>query len=208
MDLKAQKLVICYENADLLVVNKPTGLLVHPVASDSVALTQYLKDLDPGLRPAHRLDRETSGCVACGRGPVALRCLGLWFMRGQVGKSYRALVSGTVQGESGLIDAPLLKHNARMVVHEHGQSAQSKWRVLERRADETLLELEPLTGRTHQLRVHMAHLGHPIIGDKFYGGANAPRLWLHAYSLQLPTLPLITSPLPAQLASSAGREAS
>lgn len=199
MDPKPQKPLICYENADLVVVNKPAGLLVHPVAADSVALTQYLTELDPSLRPAHRLDRETSGCVACGRGPAALRKLGLWFMRGHVSKTYRALVGGIITDDHGLIDAPLLKRKARMVVDESGQSAQTRWRVLERRSDCTLLELQPITGRTHQLRVHMAHLGHPIIGDKFYGGAEAQRLWLHAHTLQLPELALIEAPLPDAL---------
>ncbi len=188
MDLKP---LICYENDELIVLNKPAGLLVHPVAADSVALTQFLPQFDLALRPAHRLDRDTSGALICGRGTAALKKLGNWFMQGRIRKLYRARVSGLMIEDSGLIDAPLLKRNARMVVDDAGANAQTKWRVLTRREHETLLELEPLTGRTHQLRAHLRHLGHPILGDLYYNGPASSRLWLHAYQLEIPDNPVI-----------------
>lgn len=191
--------LICHENPDFLALNKPAGLLVHPVAADSVALTQWLTQYDPLLRPAHRLDRDTSGALLCGRGPLALRRLGLMFMRGQIGKTYRALVRGHVAEPAGVIDAPLLKHNALMLVDTAGAPALTHWRVLERRADCTLMELKPQTGRTHQLRAHMAHLGYPIMGDEKYGGPPSARMWLHSLELTLPGLTAIQAPPPSAL---------
>jgi len=199
MDQAQLNTLICHETPDFLVVNKPAGLLVHPVAADSVALTHWLIARDPLLRPAHRLDRETSGALLCGRGPQALRRLGLMFMRGQIDKTYRALVHGQMADEAGVIDAPLIKRNALMVVDAAGASALTQWRVLERREDSTLMELKPQTGRTHQLRAHMAYLGHPIVGDAKYGGPASPRMWLHSFELGLPDGTNISAAAPAEL---------
>jgi len=199
MDQAQLNTLICHETPDFLVVNKPAGLLVHPVAADSVALTHWLIARDPLLRPAHRLDRETSGALLCGRGPQALRRLGLMFMRGQIDKTYRALVHGQVADEAGVIDAPLLKRNALMVVDATGAHAVSTWRVLERRRECTLMELKPQTGRTHQLRAHMAYLGHPIVGDVKYGGPASARMWLHSFELGLPDGTNISAAAPAEL---------
>lgn len=188
--------LILFESADTIVLNKPSGLLVHPVAPDSVALTNFLPGLDPDLRPAHRLDRDTSGCLVLGRGPEALRRLGKLFMRREIEKSYLALVDGVPGKAAGLINAPLLKKNARMVVDADGDEAITEWEVAKTFGEVSLLELRPKTGRTHQLRAHMAHLGHPIIGDSFYGGLEASRLMLHAYQVTLPGIGSITAPMP------------
>lgn len=186
------KSLILYENEDILVLNKPAGLLVHPVAADSVALTQFLP---PGVELAHRLDRDTSGCLLLGKNPAALARLGRWFKNGEVRKTYHALVAGWLEG-SGIIDAPLIKENALMVVRENGARAITEWRALDQRDSMTLVELHPITGRTHQLRAHMKHLGHAIVGDAKYGGPAAQRMMLHASMVELPGLAAITAPLP------------
>ena len=191
MDMKMLNSLILHQEGDLLVINKPAGLLVHPVADDSVALSQFIKQLDPDLRPAHRLDRETSGCLICAKGGE-LRRMGKLFMQGKIGKRYLARLSGTLPQLSGTLSAKLLKVPGHMVVDEAGQEAVTNWRL----RDDGLVELEPLTGRTHQLRVHMAHLGCPIRGDKLYGGSAAPRLMLHAWQIEIPGLDMITAPIP------------
>ena len=187
--------LILWQSEDLLVIDKPAGLLVHPVADDSVALSQFIKQLDPDLRPAHRLDRETSGCLICAKGG-ALRRMGKLFMQGKIGKRYLVRLSGALPQISGTISVTLLKVPGRMVVDETGQEAITNWHLRE----DGLVELEPLTGRTHQLRVHMAHLGCPIMGDKLYGGSAAPRLMLHAWQIEIPGLDIITAPIPADFA--------
>lgn len=192
MTPEQMKSLILYEDDDIIVLNKPASLLVHPVAKDSVALTQFLP---PGVELAHRLDRETSGCLVLGKNPAALRRLGQWFKTGQIRKTYHALVSGKLEG-SGVIDAPLIKENALMVVREDGQRSVTEWRALEQRDGSTLVELHPLTGRTHQLRAHMRHLGHPIVGDVKYDGPPAERMMLHASALNLPGLQRIEAKLP------------
>lgn len=187
--------LILHEDSDLLVLNKPAGLLVHPVAADSDALSLWLKDYDPQARPAHRLDRETSGLILVGRTSGSLRRLGLWFMQGKISKTYQALVAGSLEGD-GLIEAPLLKQGPLMIVHPGGQIAQTRWQTLGQEETTSRVSLSPLTGRTHQLRVHMAHLGHPIIGDTRYGGPTANRLFLHACQITLPDGQVFACPCP------------
>jgi len=187
--------LILYEDDDIFVLNKPPGLLVHPVAADSIALTQFLPFLGDGVALAHRLDRETSGCLVLGRNPAMLKHLGHWFASGQIKKTYHALVQGQLEG-SGVIDVALAKHNALMQADAAGQSALTHWTALEQRNGQTLVELRPQTGRTHQLRAHMAHIGHPIMGDVKYGGPNAIRMMLHASRIELPGYQAILAPLP------------
>lgn len=190
--------LILFENADFIGINKPAGLLVHPVAADSVALTQFLPLLGEGLRLCHRLDRETSGCLLLGKTDAAVKQAGHWFMNGLVVKHYLALISPAPEAESGSIDFPLKKIAARMRPAPDGQAAHTDWLVLERRAETALLQLTPKTGRTHQLRAHLSAQGWPILGDRFYDGHPAPRLMLHAATLTLPGLPPITAPLPEE----------
>jgi len=125
---------------------------------------------------AHRLDRGTSGCLVLGRHRAALKQLGRLFEQGRVEKIYWALTLGAPPGESGLVDKPLLKLDPRrgkMAVDPAGQEARSEWRVLGRDGEIAWLELKPLTGRSHQLRAHLASIGCPILGDRLYGAGTA-----------------------------------
>jgi RluA family pseudouridine synthase len=134
----------------------------------------------------HRLDRDTSGLMVIAKDALTARHLGFQFARREVKKIYTALVAGIVEAEELVIDAPLGREAAEKPqwnVRPNGKPAQSRLRVVERRASSTVLELEPVTGRTNQLRIHCAHIGHPILGDVWYGGPSAPRLMLHASQL-------------------------
>jgi tRNA pseudouridine32 synthase / 23S rRNA pseudouridine746 synthase len=189
---------LLYQDPDVVVIDKPAGLPCHggPRATISVesqlpALAQAIGQKRP-LFLAHRLDQDTSGCLAIACGERAHKLLANAFAQRQVRKTYWAWVAGTPSASEGLVDAPLHKVSSaakgwRMLVNrQQGQAARTAWRVLERRAGQTLLELTPETGRTHQLRVHCAHIGHPIVGDPVYGQAMADlRLQLHARSLEL-----------------------
>lgn len=153
-------------------------------------LLETLKfDLAEAPKLAHRLDRGTSGCLVLGRHREALKQLGRLFARGQVDKTYWALTSGAPPEESGVIDKPLLKLDPRrgkMAVDPAGQEARSEWRLLGRTDTFSWLEMKPLTGRSHQLRVHLASIGCPILGDRLYGGAEAEELCLLARRISLP----------------------
>ena len=187
---------VLYRDALLLVVDKPAGIAVHkgPKGGDSLeagfSALRFGLPRDPAL--AHRLDRETSGCLALGRHHKALERLGLLFKQGKVGKSYWAIVEGRPADEEGFIDLPLGRRDASrgwwMKVDPMGVKAQTRWRVLGSNGTLSLLALTPLTGRTHQLRVHCAAMGFPILGDRIYGTGNAPSmmLQLHAQGIEIP----------------------
>jgi RluA family pseudouridine synthase len=191
-----------YRDGLMLVVDKPAGIAVHVPPGGGVALESYFDALRFGLprKPslAHRLDRATSGCLVLGRHPKALRRLGRLFSSGQVKKRYWAVVSSEPPEPSGMIDLPLLKkatddHRWRMVVDESGKPAQSEYRLLGRGNGGYWLELTPHTGRTHQLRIHCAHMGFPIVGDYLYGSAESRNsglsLHLHAQMIEIPLYP-------------------
>ncbi|MCP5087326.1 MAG: RluA family pseudouridine synthase, partial [Rhodobacteraceae bacterium] len=141
----------------------------------------------------HRLDMDTSGLMVFAMTPDAQRNLGRQFEKRVVEKEYIARVEGVVTEDTGTIDLPLIvdwpNRPLQKVDHEHGKPAQTAWRILERAGDSAVLSLRPKTGRSHQLRVHMREIGHPILGDRFYGSATgvsaAPRLLLHSYRLDL-----------------------
>ncbi|MGJ3265237.1 MAG: RluA family pseudouridine synthase [Salinarimonas sp.] len=210
---------ILYRDALMLVLDKPAGLPVHPGPGGGETLTRHLDALRFGLkwRPelVHRLDRDTSGCLVLGRHPKALRKLADLFASGRVGKTYLALVTPAPQADAGTIDlrlAPIAPDVPwRMKADPAGQEARTRLRVLARAADGTraLVALEPVTGRTHQLRVHCAASGFPIVGDALYGGApRGSALNLHAWRISVPlsrTKPpvRVEAPVPEPLASAA-----
>jgi len=174
---------IIHEYDDLLVVHKPADLVCHPTKGDEYSslisrARIYLK-LNSEPRLIHRLDRETSGLVIIAKNVTAARELGKVWETREVRKEYRAIVHGSVSAEQGIVDAPLGKDEASVVaikdcVRADGASAQTEF-VVEKRftrkgSSFSLLRLFPLTGRKHQIRIHLAHVGHPIVGDKLYGG--------------------------------------
>jgi len=170
---------VLYEDEDLLAVDKPAGLPVHPSASyHRNTLTQLLRDRygRPTPQIAHRLDKETSGVLVCGKTPEAERALKRAFEDRRVDKTYQAIVRGELERDEGRIDAAMARpeqgFHLLMEVRseeEGGLPAITDYRVLGRRGGLSLVELYPISGRQHQLRVHLAHLGHPIVGDKLYG---------------------------------------
>ncbi len=190
---------ILYEDEILLVVNKPSGMLVHP-ASGYYSGTlvnallyhcRVLSDFHPTLRPGivHRLDQETSGLLVVAKNNTAHMNLSRQFEKRRVKKRYVALVDGLIEFDEGLIDAGLGRHprhfdKKAVAFDDSAKKAKTFYRVLKRFQNTTYVALFPKTGRTHQLRVHLAYLGHPILGDEKYGKKNSfPRLALHAQSL-------------------------
>lgn len=171
---------VVYEDDGVLAVDKPAGLPMHPTATyHRNTLTYLLRErYGDAAMPhiAHRLDRETSGVVVCGKTREAARSLKMDFERRRVDKTYLALVRGEVAEDEGQIGLPMAAAREGlhlcMEVREEGDGglpARTLWRVRARAAGLSLLELEPETGRQHQLRVHLAAIGHPIVGDKLYG---------------------------------------
>lgn len=207
---------LLYRDGLMLVIDKPAGIAVHQGPRGGLNLEDLLDGLRFGLprRPAlaHRLDRDTSGCLVLGRHHKATEKLGLLFKQGKISKTYWAVVEGGPAAESGLIDLPLGRLDADrgwwMKVDPAGQPSQTRFTVLGRADSRALLALEPLTGRTHQLRVHCASQGFPILGDPIYGSgtASAPRLHLHARSIIVPLYKnkaaiAVEAPAPAHMAA-------
>lgn len=187
-------LELIHEDHELLVVNKPAGLLSVPGKGDHLkdCLITRLQAAFPEALLVHRLDMDTSGVIVFARTPAAQRHLGLQFEKRMMKKSYLALVWGQVDGKEGVIDLPLIvdwpNRPLQKVCHETGRAAVTEWRVLRHDETSTRMRLFPQTGRSHQLRVHMRELGHPILGDPFYATGPArdfPRLMLHAETLRL-----------------------
>ena len=188
-------LSVLYQDDDLLVLSKPAGLLSVPGKDPKHAdcLESRAKAQFPNALLIHRLDMATSGVFVMAMNKAAQAHIGKQFEKRCVRKTYIAKVWGVVEGESGRIDLPLRcdwpNRPLQMVCHKEGRAAQTDWRVIERSADWTRVELSPLTGRSHQLRVHMKELGHPILGDVFYADgpalAASDRLCLHAARLVL-----------------------
>jgi tRNA pseudouridine32 synthase / 23S rRNA pseudouridine746 synthase len=183
-----------WEDASLLALHKPAGLLSVPGKGEAGRdnLLARVQVRWPDAAVVHRLDMATSGLMLFARGAAAQRALSMAFERRAVHKTYTAIVLGLPVDDAGTIEAPLMAdwpNRPRQIVDwEMGRAALTKWRVLAR--DEatarTRLELEPVTGRSHQLRVHLLHLGHPIVGDEFYAPPGPPqRLLLHATRLAL-----------------------
>lgn len=186
---------ILHHDTDIIVLNKPSGLL-----SVSGRLEEHKDSLElraqrefPQARIIHRLDMDTSGVIIMAMNADSHRHVSKQFEKRQTDKTYIARVAGLIEENEGLIDQPLIcdwpNRPKQMICHENGKPSQTKWNVLERETEVTRVALYPITGRTHQLRVHMRFLGHPILGDDFYAPpeieAMAPRLQLHAKDLTL-----------------------
>ncbi len=178
-----------YIDEHLLVLDKPAGLLSVPGRLEPDCLSARAQALWPDARVVHRLDQATSGLFVMARGAPAQRRLSLAFEKRRVAKTYEAVVEGLLAEDGGSIDLPLIvdwPNRPRQVVdHARGKPALTHWRVLARGAGRSRLALQPVTGRSHQLRVHLQAIGHPIVGDDLYGKAG-PRLLLHASALTLP----------------------
>lgn len=210
-------LEILYQDDDLAVVVKPCGMVVHPAAGneDGTLVNALLHHLDHlgaiggELRPGivHRLDKDTSGLLLVAKNDAAQLSLSRQLQERQMEKHYRALVEGTMKEPAGRIEAPIArskKDRKKMAVDPEGRESITEWTVLQAGRACALLDVHILTGRTHQIRVHMKHIGHPVCGDPIYGsgrGVRVSRLMLHAYSLSFthPTTGermTFTAPLP------------
>jgi tRNA pseudouridine32 synthase/23S rRNA pseudouridine746 synthase len=185
---------ILYDDHALLAVNKPAGLLSVPGRGAHLAdcLITRIQATFPTALLVHRLDRDTSGVMVFALTPHAQRALGLQFEKRQTRKTYVARVWGQVTEKAGTVDLPLIvdwpNRPLQKVCHDTGKPAVTDWRLLRSTATESRLRLMPRTGRSHQLRVHMQALGHPILGDPFYAQGPAlafPRLMLHSEELRL-----------------------
>lgn len=186
---------ILFEDADLIILNKPTNLLVHPTGRTfhgtlSNFLAYYFKERGEiiTIRPLHRLDRDTSGCVVFAKSARTQSLLEEQIKDGKLKRIYLALIVGVLEPAEGTIEAPIGPHPTlpnRRMVDAQGEPAITRYRTLRRFGSGVLLELSLETGRTHQIRVHLSHLGHPVIGDRMYG-KHSPlitRQALHAVSV-------------------------
>lgn len=186
----ADPIAVLHRDGDLLLVVKPDGLLSVPGKGAHLAdcLETRLRALDPAVLLVHRLDRDTSGVMVFARNAMAQRHLGLQFERRIVTKRYVALVDGLVRDDCGVLELPMMAdwpNRPRQMVHPDGRRAVTRWAVDMRGVDTTRMVLHPETGRSHQLRVHLAALGYPILGDPLYGAREADRMMLHAEALTL-----------------------
>jgi tRNA pseudouridine32 synthase/23S rRNA pseudouridine746 synthase len=194
---------VLYRDALMLVVDKPAGIPVHAGPKGGPNMEHYFDALRFGLPRApalaHRLDRDTSGCLVLGRHRKALAKLGKLFQAGRIAKTYWAIVEGSPREDEGRIDLALRKRSLdkrswRMETHADGQPAVTEWRVLARGNGRAWLALFPRTGRTHQIRVHCAAAGFPLVGDPAYGNAHAgtssgESILLHARAVSIPLYP-------------------
>lgn len=186
-------LTVLHEDAEVLLVDKPAGLLSVPGKGPHLAdcLLARVQAMFADALLVHRLDRDTSGVMIFALTPHAQRHLGLQFEKRMTRKTYVARIWGVPLEKTGTVDLPLIvdwpNRPRQMVCHETGKSAQTEWRVLKDDRQTARVRLHPLTGRSHQLRVHMLALGHPILGDPFYATGPArdyPRLMLHSEELR------------------------
>ena len=214
-------LVVLYEDEHVAVVDKPAGMVVHPAFGHqsgtlvNAALSrwpQIAEFAEPGRAGiVHRLDKDTSGAILIAKTPQALESLRAQFQARTVGKRYVALVEGSPETPEGVINAPIgrdSRQRKRMAVVRDGREALTEFRVVEVFASFSLLDVWPKSGRTHQIRAHLAFIGHPVVGDTVYGRRKQPftlkRHFLHAASITFAhpvsgELIVVESPLPAAL---------
>lgn len=185
---------VVHHDHEIVLVNKPSGLLSVPGKGEHLAdcLLTRVQDVFPQALLVHRLDRDTSGVMVFALTPHAQRHLGLQFEKRQVKKTYVARVYGCLAPKTGTVDLPLIvdwpNRPKQKICHETGKPAVTDWRVMKTSDSESRVRLFPKTGRSHQLRVHMLALGHPILGDPFYATGEArdfSRLMLHSEEIRL-----------------------
>ena len=178
---------------DLIIVEKPSGLLSVPGKTEPDCLEARIRSDYPHALTIHRLDMATSGVMVFAQNPNAQRHIGLQFEKRMIEKTYLACVFGNMKNDEGEINLPLItdwpNRPRQKVCYEHGKPSQTNWQVSERSETQTKVILTPKTGRSHQLRVHMLEIGHPILGDRLYAHdiafRQAERLQLHAHKLKL-----------------------
>lgn len=170
---------IIYEDFDIIAINKPAGIVVHPTKRHQEltlanGLSEYFISSEMKIKPrfVNRLDMNTSGILLVAKNSYAHHILSENMKKQEMNKNYIALVCGVVKDDYGLIDRPIFKEEEefKRIVDSRGQNSKTMFKVLKRFDNYTLVELELLTGRTHQIRVHMSYLGHPLVGDELYGG--------------------------------------
>lgn len=209
---------ILFEDEHFLLVNKPAGMMVHPVNQEQTGtlvhvLAAYLqgKKENPSVHPVHRLDKETTGAVLIGKSGYAHQLADRLLREGEIDRQYLAVVSGRLAQDSGTIDAPIARdpsHKTKRQVSDKGEAAVTHYQVEARTETSTLVKVRLETGRTHQIRVHFAHIGHPLAGDTLYGAPRGlfRRQALHADRISF-THPVskrmieAKAPLPADLAA-------
>lgn len=222
-DFSGQKLPVIYKDENVMVLNKPSGVLTHakgaPVEEFTVAdfMREFTTDKPESNRVGivHRLDRDTSGVIICARNPAAQSFLQKQFSERKVKKTYLAILDGIPKEHEAIIKLPIERNPKAMAsyrVNANGKPAETHYKILWQDKDLALAELKPFTGRTHQLRVHMAYLNTPILNDRFYGKAKKnQRLALHAYKLEI-TIPggqrkIFTAEIPEDLKNLISSEA-
>lgn len=202
---------IAYEDDYLLIIDKPPGMLIHPTVNESgYTLYDYVadyyqqKNITAAIHPVSRLDRNTSGLVIFAKEPIVQH----WLSQQQMSKEYLAIVTGTLPADEGIIEAPIARKESSIIercVSDKGKYAKTGYKVIARRPGKTLVQIKLFTGRTHQIRVHMAYIGCPLYNDNLYGTPGPQsRHALHAFKLRfihpVSDLPLeITRDLPEDL---------
>lgn len=203
---------IVFEDEGLIVLDKPAGIAVHGGSGVAFGVIEALRQAlgKPYLELVHRIDRDTSGLLMISKKRSTLKLLQDYLRTGKIRKTYQALVKGNVLLDSQMIDAPLLRYELangerRVRVSKEGKPSQTLWQVAERFKQATLVNASPLTGRTHQIRVHGLFIGHPLVGDDKYGhdvlwqGTPVRRLCLHAAQLEIPGYSIIKAELPVDI---------
>lgn len=200
---------IVFEDEGLIILDKPSGIAVHGGSGVAFGVIEALRQAlgKPYLELVHRIDRDTSGLLMISKKRSTLKLLQDYLRIGKIRKTYQALVKGNVLLDSQMVDAPLLRYELangerRVRVSREGKPSQTLWQVAERLRHATLVNASPLTGRTHQIRVHGLFIGHPLVGDDKYGhdvawqAAPVRRLCLHATQLEIPGYSIIKAELP------------
>jgi 23S rRNA pseudouridine1911/1915/1917 synthase len=192
------ELPVIYEDKNVIVVDKPVGIISHARGKfwQEASVASFIRDRVSGMDGerggiVHRLDRATSGVMICAKNEVTLKFLQKQFQDRKVQKTYIAITSNKPKEDEAIIEAPIgrnLKDPKKFHVTKEGKLATTKYKVVKSFSNKTMIELLPKTGRTHQLRIHLAYINCPIIGDELYGGKENERLLLHAKSLEI-TLP-------------------